>query len=191
MKYQIRGSDFAIQLCLLLDVFIRIKQIMARVQSVSMNLWNTVEWASSLLELLCMQQTELNHLARVEDLASLPTDLFPRTRQNASDFANNKFSGKELHLGWLVTTSGKSVKWECQEFPEYIREIQQVAFEIKSRISGLWGRRAAIAMTSLSTILGFPKSNRMTRWSRSCKTRSMTKRSDVRAAERRCPSGRS
>ena len=52
MKYKVRGSDFALQLCLFLDLFDDFKAVMEKMQNLQSNIWLPVDLVPRLRSLL-------------------------------------------------------------------------------------------------------------------------------------------
>ena len=102
MKYKVRGSDFALQLVLILDLFRGVKEVMEKVQGVQNNVWNTIELVEALLQDLDEKRLALMDVGTVQDLSLLDASHFPLTVKHASDLADNKFKGMDLLEGWLV-----------------------------------------------------------------------------------------
>ena len=79
MKYKVRGSDFALQLCIFLDIFDDFKAVMEKMQNLQSNIWLRVDLVPRLRSLLEERELALGQLQDLPDLKSLYSKLFHRT----------------------------------------------------------------------------------------------------------------
>ena len=78
-KYQIRGQDFAIDLCCALDIFYPIISLMNKVQTVNIPVWKIVGWFSKVVEEITAM---IDKLQKVNEGSSPSARLFPRLSGN-------------------------------------------------------------------------------------------------------------
>jgi len=135
MKYRIRGSDFAIELVLILDIMDPIIVIMERAQAVSANCWSRITDVQDLLAHLNEMESALKKVDAVADLKSL--DMMPLTKIHSDDLANNRFCGHDLLEGWLIKPmpNSKKCNWVVRDFIEVIADMNTLLKNLISAIT--------------------------------------------------------
>ncbi|XP_018017477.1 uncharacterized protein LOC108674085 [Hyalella azteca] len=162
MKFKIRGWDFALELCLMLDIFQPIVSVMVLSQRVGQQIWSITAWIEDLIQLLKTMENDLRKLKRKEDLRLLPIARFPittaHTKELLSSTKENKhgtFHSMPLVEGWLVVDkeegSKNGIDWKMLEFKEIAKElctlttnlIANIEIRHKSGINGMASTLAA------------------------------------------------
>ena len=136
MNIQIRGWDYALELCLFLDLLRPVTDLMLNAQLVNQQVWEIVTWSNCVKTKLEAMLGHLDTILTIEDLSSLPADLFICTSKHAEELASNTFQEQPLLEGWLINTrkcrgkktnsetNGTNYEWEEKEFCEVIDEIK-------------------------------------------------------------------
>ena len=106
VKYQIRGQDYAIDLCGTLDVMKPVVTLMIKSQRLNVSPWKIAIWFPRLIFLLNQIEEELQRLHGSE--IRIPNELIlPKLAANWLDLTHNniddcQFKGMQVLEGWLV-----------------------------------------------------------------------------------------
>ena len=139
VKYAIRGWDYALELCLIIDLMQPITKVMCQVQKVNHNVWQAKSWIEQMIahteEALAALSALKDGTGTLESLGTLPAGLFPVTARHSEELAQYRFQGLELLAGWTIETEDRGgVKWQELTFIEVVGCICTLFTRILSNI---------------------------------------------------------
>lgn len=112
-KYQLRGQDFAIDLCGIIDVFQPVVSLMIKCQSLNVPPWKIVAWFPIVIDILEDIRTELKRL-KDGDVVKPAEKLLPRLAKHWQELTKEEveecsFQGIQVYEGWLVVNESEQL----------------------------------------------------------------------------------
>ena len=123
MKYMVKGRDFCLDLCGVIDVMPKPMEMMTKAQSLDQYLWSvTKRWPRVTALLHTMKEVIEKQL--VNDEIILQKELFPKLKHHYEDLTKDdanecKFKNVELLPGWMVIK-------ELEEIDDVTRKKRKV-----------------------------------------------------------------
>ena len=168
-KHEVRGQDFAIDLCGTLDVFHPVVVLMLRSQAVNQQPWKVSVWYSKVIKRL----TEIyNHLDGVI-LGDQPSvDLLPKLAENWKDLTAEtgkydcgKFREHDLTPGWIIVEeksieeSNEKIKkmytWSSRSPDECLKDLQNIVLTLKESLEKKFAVAVSAEVKLLSKVFDF------------------------------------
>ena len=168
LKYMVKGRDFCVDLCGILDVFTPVVDMMTRGQSLSHLLWSSTKWWPRLRTILLAQAVNLREQTENKEECLLSPELFPKLSGHFKELSagNPTFKGIELQEGWIVRTetvsetsahgeSGKKgrqmrIEWVARDMPDCLSELAELCDTVVDKI----GSRYSATTSEVATVLG-------------------------------------
>ena len=109
MKYMVKGRDFCLDLCGIIDVLSKPMEMMINSQSLDQYLWSVAKWWPRVKAILSTMKRELNKQISVPENVTFKKELFPKLCAHYEDLneeeaKNCVFKGVALLPGWMVTS---------------------------------------------------------------------------------------
>ena len=143
MRYMIKGRDFCIDLCGIIDILSPLNDVMVKAQSLNQYLWSVTKWWPKVKNMLGdMEKCIENQLLCPKNLA-LSSRLFPKLSKHFHDLSTPNikdctFQNIQLVEGWLVSNSERFeesnsashlskkrvVTWICRQMKDCLQEMR-------------------------------------------------------------------
>eukprot|EP00794_Sanderia_malayensis_P021154 gene21154-23234_t len=112
-KYQVRGQDYAIDLCGMIDIMKPGVTLMIKCQALSIPPWKIVAWFPKVMTTISMIEDELGRLKNAQVLTP-NKDLLPKLSTHWEELTKEKiedctFQGITVYPGWLVVDERNEV----------------------------------------------------------------------------------
>ena len=173
-KYQVRGQDYAIDLCGMIDVMKPAVTLMVKSQALSVPPWKIVAWFPRVTALLSKIQDELEQLKLGEVLIpdkkvvlKLAQHWEELTREEIDDCT---FQGIEVYPGWMVVderteqgeaTTGsrgrrqkkkKTVTWKARSPADCLEDLLQLSQQLRITLTSRYNNIPTDSITKLERI---------------------------------------
>ncbi|XP_078482773.1 uncharacterized protein LOC144743278 isoform X2 [Ciona intestinalis] len=107
-KYLVKGKDFCIDLCGVLDCLAPVTKVMIRAQSVNQNLWQIIKWWPKLKSILIGMKQNLEEVQQGD--VSLDNKLFPKLYIHFAEISKyGRFHNVALEDGWIVCPHAETI----------------------------------------------------------------------------------
>ena len=109
MKYVVKGRDFCLDLCGIIDILSKPMEMMINSQSLDQYLWSVAKWWPRVKAIPSTMKRELNKQISVPENVTLKKEFFPKLcahyeNLNEEEAKNCVFKGVALLPGWMVTS---------------------------------------------------------------------------------------
>jgi len=144
MKYQIKGQDFCIDLCGVLDCLTPFKVLMVKCESLETPLWSITKWWPKVQQIITSMEENLKQVIQSNGVVLLNPELFPIMSKHFADLVppedSNvpvKFQNVQLEAGWLVEDienmddeprrrKTQTINWKMRQPMDCLRDLQSV-----------------------------------------------------------------
>ena len=114
MKYMVKGRDFCLDLCGIIDVLSKPMEMMIKSQSLDQYLWSVTKWVKGILSVM---KREIDKQISFPEKVTLKKELFPKLSEHYEDLNEEEakdctFKGVALSPDWLVTSETVSEEVE-------------------------------------------------------------------------------
>ena len=120
MRYLVKGRDFCIDLCGIIDILSPIMEMMVKSQSLDQYLWSITVWWPRVKNMLTEMQK--NIAMQLVDIKKpvLNSQLFPKLHKHyvaltVEEIEDCMFKNVQLNHGWLVEDQGQVVDEKCDD----------------------------------------------------------------------------
>lgn len=172
-KYQVRGQDYAIDLCGMIDVLKPAVTLMVKSQALAIPPWKIIAWFPRLTALLSKIEDEIEQLKLGEVLIP-DKKVVPKLAQHWEELTREEiedctFQGIEVYPGWMVvgerteqgeaTTTGgrrqkkkKTITWRARSPEDCLDDLLQLSQQLRITLTSRFDNLPTDSITKLERI---------------------------------------
>ena len=143
MKSVVKGRDFCLDLCGIIDILSKPIEMMTKAQSLDqyMYLWSVTKWWPRVRALLCAMKEDIEKQL-VNNEIILQKELFPKRNHHYKDLSKEDanecmFKNVELLLGWMVVNEAEGIDEVTKKKTKVIEWVDRTPADCLEELASL------------------------------------------------------